>query len=77
MAKRTLQGIIVSDAMKDTAVVAVSHVRRDPKYLKEYTRTVRLKAHNAGNQFKEGERVVIEETRPMSKEKRWRIVGRV
>lgn len=77
MASRTLQGVIVSDKMKETAVVAVSHVKRDPKYLKEYTRTVRLKAHNEGNHFKEGEWVIIQETRPLSKEKRWRIIGKV
>ncbi len=63
--------------MKDTAVVVISHVRRDPKYLKEYIRSERVKAHNEGNRFKTGEIVIIEETRPMSKEKRWRIVKKV
>ncbi len=76
MAQRRLQGVIVSDKMQQTAVVAVTHHRRHPKYHKEYTMTSRLKAHNEGNVYKVGDKVVIEETRPLSKEKRWRIVGR-
>ena len=77
MARRTLQGIIVSDKMQHTAVVVISHVRRDPKYLKEYMRSEKVKAHNEGNKFKAGEEVIIEETRPMSKDKRWRILRKV
>lgn len=77
MARRTLQGVIVSDKMQHTAVVVISHVRRDPKYPKEYIRSQKVKAHNEGNKFKAGEEVIIEETRPMSKDKRWRIVARI
>ena len=77
MARKTLQGTIVSDKMQHTAVVAITHVRRDEKYLKEYIRTTKVKAHNEGNRFKTGELVIIEETRPMSKDKRWRIISKV
>lgn len=75
--KRKLQGIVVSDKMQKTAVVAVRHIRRHPKYLKEYTVTTRLKAENPDNRYRTGDEVVIEESRPLSREKRWRIIGKV
>ncbi len=75
--KRRLQGVVVSDKMRKTAVVAVEHTRKHSKYLKYYTLTTRFKAHNENNEFKTGDRVIIEETRPLSKEKRWRITGKV
>ena len=74
---RKLQGVVVSDKMQKTAVVAVTHERKHPKYLKYYKVTTRLKAHNENNEYKTGERVTIEETRPLSKEKRWKIIGRI
>jgi len=74
---RKLQGTIVSDKMQKTAVVEVVRFRRHPKYLKYYKITRRFKAHNEKNEFKTGDKVVIQETRPLSKEKRWRIVGKI
>ncbi len=74
---RTLEGKVVSDKMTATAVVAVTHVRKHPKYLKYYTITKRFKAHNENNQYKTGDRVIIEETRPLSKEKRWKIIKKI
>mgnify|MGYP001586752105 FL=1 len=74
---RTLTGKVVSDKMQKTAVVAVSFTRKHPKYLKYYTVTNRFKAHNENNEYKTGETVVISETRPLSKEKRWRIISKV
>lgn len=74
---RKLQGIIVSDKMNKTAVVAVTHSRLHAKYRKYYKVTQRFKAHNENNEYKAGESVIIEETRPLSKEKRWRIISRV
>ena len=74
---RTLTGIIVSDKMQKTAVVAVEISRKHPKYLKYYKVTSRLKAHNEGNQYHTGDIVTILETRPLSKEKRWTITGKV
>ncbi len=74
---RILEGIIVSDKMMKTAVVAVSYMRKHPKYLKYYKVTSRLKAHNEGNQYKTGDHVIISEGRPLSKEKRWTITGLV
>lgn len=61
--------------MQRTAVVRVSRMRRHPKYLKYQARSSKFKAENPDGQFRVGDEVVIEETRPLSKEKRWRILG--
>ncbi len=74
--KRVREGIVVSDRMSKTRVVAISQGKKHPKYHKYYTVTTRVKAHDENNTYKIGDRVVIEETRPLSREKRWRIVGK-
>lgn len=74
--RRELTGIVVSDKMRQTAVVEITHQRKHSQYLKYYTITKRLKAHNEGGEFKIGDRVRIQETRPLSKEKHWRIVAK-
>ncbi|RKY30255.1 MAG: 30S ribosomal protein S17 [Candidatus Omnitrophota bacterium] len=74
---RKLIGTIVSDKMDKTRVVAVAHVRAHPRYKKRIKITRRLKAHDENNEYKTGDRVVMEETRPMSKDKRWKIVGKL
>ena len=73
---RKRQGIVVSDKMMKTRVVEVSETKRPPKYLKQYTVHSRFKAHDEKNEYKTGDAVVIHATRPMSKEKRWIIVGK-
>ncbi|HEX4104306.1 MAG TPA: 30S ribosomal protein S17 [Candidatus Paceibacterota bacterium] len=75
--KRRIAGVVVSDKMQKTRVVAVSRLKKHPKYLKYYKVTTKFKAHDEANEYKTGDEVVIEETRPMSREKRWKIVGRV
>ncbi len=75
--KRQLNGTVVSDKMMKTAVVAVSYQKKHPKYLKYYTVTSRFKAHNENNEYKTGDQVVIEETRPLSKDKRFKIVAMI
>jgi small subunit ribosomal protein S17 len=75
--KRNITGIVVSDKMQKTRVVAVSRLKKHPKYLKYYTVTTKFKAHDENNEYKTGETVVIEESRPLSREKRWTIIGRV
>ncbi len=72
--KRTLSGVVVSDKMKDTIVVLVERYVKHPKYGKYFTVSKRFKAHDAGNTKKMGEKVTIEECRPMSKEKRFKVV---
>ncbi len=70
---KTKEGVVVSDKMTKTRVVMIERVYRHPRYERVITRSKRLKAHDETNATKVGDRVLIEETRPMSKEKRWRI----
>jgi len=72
--KRTRQqkvGRVVSNKMDKTVVVAVNYVRRHPLYNKRITRTSKFQAHDENNTCQEGDLVRIEETRPLSKRKRW------
>lgn len=73
---RTLVGVVVSDKMQKTRVVAVTHQKKHPRYLKYYQVTERFKAHDENNEYREGDKVTIKETRPLSKEKRWVIIGK-
>ena len=73
---RTREGVVVSDKMQKTRVVEVSLTKRHPKYLKQYIAHSRFKAHDEKNEYKEGDKVVIQATRPMSKEKRWIIISK-
>ncbi len=70
---KTLQGTVVSTKMKDTIVVEVTRFVQHPKYRKYQRHTSRFKAHDAGNTRKEGEKVTIEECRPLSKDKKFRV----
>jgi small subunit ribosomal protein S17 len=72
--KKTREGVVVSDKMTKTRVVLIERVFRHPRYERVITRSKRLKAHDEQNASKVGDRVLIEETRPLSKEKRWRIL---
>lgn len=72
--RKTDVGKVVSDKMDKTIVVAVEDSFRHPLYKKTVKRTVRLKVHDENNECKVGDRVRIMETRPLSKEKRWRLV---
>ncbi len=72
-ARKVREGLVVSDAMDATVVVAVIERVRHPRYGKTVQRTKRLYAHDAGNSAKVGDRVRLVETRPLSKLKRWRL----
>ena len=74
---KKLQGIVVSDRMAKTAVVLVTRLRKYPKYKKYYKVSKKFKAHDEENAYKIGDKVVIQETRPLSKDKRWKIVSKV
>ena len=67
-------GRVVSDQMDKTIVVAVETKVRHPLYGKTVNRTTKFKAHDENNEAKMNDRVVIMETRPLSKDKRWRLV---
>jgi small subunit ribosomal protein S17 len=71
--RKVREGLVVSDAMDATVVVAVIERVRHPRYGKTVQRTKRLYAHDAGNSAKVGDRVRLVETRPLSKLKRWRL----
>ena len=72
--RKTRVGLVVSDKMQKTVVVAIERRVPHPVYGKMMTRTTRLKAHDEENSAKAGDMVRIMETRPMSKDKRWRLV---
>ncbi|MEW5804834.1 MAG: 30S ribosomal protein S17 [bacterium] len=71
--KRT--GTVVSDKMDKTVVVEVKRTVKDPTYKKIVQRRKRYKAHDEENKYKVGDKVIIMETRPLSKDKRWRVVS--
>jgi len=71
--RKTREGVVVSDAMQKTRVVRIERVYRHPRYQRVIRMSKRLKAHDEENASRTGDRVLIEETRPLSKEKRWRI----
>ena len=71
--RKTREGVVVSDAMQKTRVVKIERVYRHPRYQRVIRMSKKLKAHDEQNESRIGDRVVIEETRPLSKEKRWRI----
>ncbi|RMD51786.1 30S ribosomal protein S17 [Candidatus Parcubacteria bacterium] len=73
--RRRLQGTVVSDKMDKTVVVRVDRATISKKYLKRIVKSKRYKAHDENNAAKVGDVVVIEECRPLSKDKRWRIVS--
>ncbi|MEK7554579.1 MAG: 30S ribosomal protein S17 [Patescibacteria group bacterium] len=71
---RHLQGIVVSDKMQKTVVVQIVHRITHAKYGKTWEKNLRFKAHDPEGSAKMGDAVVIEETRPLSREKRWKVV---
>jgi small subunit ribosomal protein S17 len=73
-ARKLREGIALSVKMDKTVVVGVTSRVRHPRYRKTVQRTKRLYAHDEANEVREGDRVRIQETRPLSRQKRWRIV---
>ncbi|EKD46998.1 MAG: 30S ribosomal protein S17 [uncultured bacterium] len=72
--RRQLKGVVSSDKMDKTAVVKVDRTVLHSKYLKRFTKSKKYKVHDPENKAKIGDKVVIEETRPISKDKNWRII---
>ncbi len=71
--RRSMVGVVTSNKMQKTVVVSVSRRVRDPRFHKYLTKRVRYKAHDEKSEYKIGDRVEIVETRPLSKDKRWRV----
>ena len=72
--RKTMTGVVTSDKMDKTVVIAVVQNEMDKTYGKIKKRTYKLKAHDENNEFKVGDKVKVMETRPLSKDKRWRVV---
>jgi len=71
---RVLKGVVVSDKMDKTIVVAVTRLKKHPKYKKRYKVTKKYKAHDEKNECQIGDKVMIQECRPISKDKRWKVI---
>jgi len=77
MPKRQLIGKVVSNKMKKTLVVEVERIKEHLKYKKRFKVHKKYKAHDEKGEYKPGDRVVIEECRPISKDKRWRVIEKI
>ncbi len=77
MPKQQLTGIVISNKMQKTRVVEVERLKEHPKYKRRYKIHKKYKAHDEKEEYKVGDRVVIEECRPISKEKRWKIIKKL
>lgn len=73
--KRKLEGVVTSDKMMKTIVVSVTRTKTNEKYNKQYKTNTKFKVHDENREARIGDMVVIEETRPISKDKRWRLVN--
>lgn len=77
MPKKQLKGKVISDKMQKTVVVEVERIKENPKYKKRYKIHKKYKAHDEKEEYKVGEMVVIEECRPLSKDKTWRVIKKI
>jgi len=77
MPKKKLTGIVVSDKMQKTVVVKVESVKAHPKYKRRYKIHKKYKAHDQNGEYHIGDTVVIEETTPMSRDKKFKVIGKV
>lgn len=77
MPKRKIQGKVVSSKMPKTLVVETERIKQHPKYKKRFKRHKKYKAHYEKGDFKVGDRVIIEESRPISKDKHWKVVEKM
>lgn len=75
--KRTLKGEVVSAAMQNTVVVRVDRVKVHPRYKKRYTVSKKYSCDWRGDKMIVGDKVAIEESRPISKTKHWRVIGKI
>ncbi|MCK5044853.1 30S ribosomal protein S17 [Candidatus Parcubacteria bacterium] len=77
MPKRQLKGIITSDKMQNTIVVRVERIKEHPKYKRKYKSHKKYKADVQGKKYEVGENVLIEETKPLSKDKKWKVIKKI
>lgn len=77
MPKKQLTGIIVSDKMQKTVVIRVERIKEHPKYKRRYKVHKKYKVHAETGEYKVGDKVIIEECRPLSRDKKWRVVKKL
>ena len=77
MPKKKLTGIVVSDKMQKTVVVEVERIKEHPKYKRRFKVHKKYKVHDEKQEFHTGDKVIIEEIPPMSKEKKWRVISKI
>jgi len=77
MPKKQLIGQVISNKMRKTVVVLVERLKEHPKYKRRCRFHKKYKAHDEKGEYKVGDKVVIEECRPISKEKRWRVIKKL
>lgn len=77
MPKKKLTGIVVSDKMIKTVVVEVERIKEHPKYKRRFKLHKRYKAHDEKGEYHTGDKVIIEETPPMSKDKKWKVIQKI
>ena len=75
--KKRLEGLVISDSMDKTVVIQVVSFKGHPKYHQQYKVSNKYKAHDEKNEYHVGDKVIIEGSRPMSKEKRWRVIKKI
>jgi len=77
MPKKKLTGIVVSDKMQKTVVVKVERIKEHPKYKRRYKTHKKYKAHDQNQEYHIGDTVMIEETTPISKDKKWKVISKI
>ena len=77
MPKRKLTGKIISDKMAKTVVVEVVRIKAHPKYERRFKVSKKYKAHDENKEYKTGDTVIIEECRPISKDKKWKVISKL
>jgi len=77
MAKKQLTGTVISNRMQKTVVVEIEQIKEHPKYRRRYKVHKKYKAHDEKGECKVGDKVLIEECSPISKEKRWRVIKKL
>ena len=73
---RKLKGVVISDKMTKTVVVSITRLKKHPKYKKYYKVTKKYKVHDEKGEFHTGDKVIIQETRPISKDKRFTVISK-
>lgn len=74
---RILKGVVVSDKMQKTIVVQITRLKKHSKYKKYFKVSQKFKVHDPENEYHVGDKLLIQETRPISKDKRWRVVNKI